>query len=205
MAIIAHEMGHVTLTHMPWLIFGNALHLTFFLVIFMYISANGTDGFYASFGWNTYLDKSPYIAALLADEIANAFEIFTKMIKLRIVRNCEYEADQYVHEKSQYGKDLNAALTCLFIRDKTELAADPMFSLIKHSHPTLQQRITRSIKIMQNQDPDIQREVWGSIPDDADKAKTNLDEIVTEDFVRNIEVESKYDGPTPLKNIEKGK
>ena len=70
------------------------------------------------------------------------------MIKLWIVRKCEYEADQYVHENTQYGKDLNGALICLFIRDKTELISDPLYSLLKHSHPTLEQRITRSIKIM---------------------------------------------------------
>jgi hypothetical protein len=196
MAIVTHEMGHVVKTHMPWLILANVLHLTLFLVIFMYISSHDSQNFYASFGWNTARDNSPYIAALLADEFATAFETFTKMIKLSIVRNCEYEADQYVHENSPYGKDLNQALICLFIRDKTALSSDPLYALIKHSHPTLQQRITRSIKIMQNQDPDRQKEVWGEErPDDADPAKTDLNEILGEDFVRSIKVESTYDGP----------
>jgi Zn-dependent protease with chaperone function len=120
MSIIAHEMGHVAKVHMPWMIFANSLQNTLFLIIFIIIgngAANGTNNFYASFGWNTYRDNSPYIAALLADEISNLFVSFTQMLKLRIVRECEYEADQFVHENTHYGKDLTDSLICLFIRD----------------------------------------------------------------------------------------
>jgi Zn-dependent protease with chaperone function len=110
------------------------------LFIFLVIgngAAQGTNAFYASFGWNTYRDNSPYIAALLAEQIASTFENFTQMLKLRIVRECEYQADQFVNENTPYGKDLTSALICLFIRDKTQLTSDPLYSILKHSHPTL--------------------------------------------------------------------
>ena len=57
---------------------------------------------------------------------------------------------------------------------------------------------------MQNQNPETQEEVWGkeNIPKDADKNKVDLNEIITEDFVRNIEVESDYKGPKPLVPLE---
>ena len=56
------------------------------------------------------------------------------------IRRAEYQADAFA-VKHNHGKALKSALINLFKRNKGPLVADPLYSTMNHSHPTLVERL----------------------------------------------------------------
>ena len=57
-----------------------------------------------------------------------------------LTRKFEYEADAYAVTYG-HGKALKKGLVSLFKRNKAPLVADPFYSALNHSHPTLVERL----------------------------------------------------------------
>ena len=55
-------------------------------------------------------------------------------------RTFEYQADNFAVTYG-HGKSMKSALTNLFKRNKGPLTADPLYSAMNHSHPTLLERL----------------------------------------------------------------
>ena len=57
-----------------------------------------------------------------------------------LTRRAEYEADAYA-VSFNHGDALKKGLISLFKRNKGALVADPLYSALNHSHPTLVERL----------------------------------------------------------------
>lgn len=55
-------------------------------------------------------------------------------------RTFEYQADNFAVTYG-HSKSMKSALTNLFKRNKGPLTADPLYSAMNHSHPTLLERL----------------------------------------------------------------
>lgn len=64
----------------------------------------------------------------------------TQFAQMYMSRTFEYQADNFA---VTYGhcKSMKSALTNLFKRNKGPLTADPLYSAMNHSHPTLLERL----------------------------------------------------------------
>jgi len=61
-------------------------------------------------------------------------------VAMFLIRRAEYQADAFA-VKHNHGKSLKNALVNLFKRNKGPLVADPLYSAMNHSHPTLVERL----------------------------------------------------------------
>ena len=57
-----------------------------------------------------------------------------------LTRSCEYQADTFA-VRFNHGENLKSALVHLFVKNKGPLSADPIYSAMHHSHPTLIERL----------------------------------------------------------------
>ena len=68
-------------------------------------------------------------------------EFVTQFFVMHIIRSHEYEADSYA-VSFNHGAALNRALIQIFKKNKGALVADPLYSALNYSHPTLVERLT---------------------------------------------------------------
>ena len=64
----------------------------------------------------------------------------TQFLSMYLTRYAEYEADRYA-VSFDHGPALKKGLIALFKRNKGALVADPLYSALNHSHPTLVERL----------------------------------------------------------------
>ena len=67
-----------------------------------------------------------------------------------MIRSAEYEADQYA-VSFNHGPALKRGLIDIFKRNKAPLVADPLYSALNHSHPTLVERLHAIDKAIKEQ------------------------------------------------------
>lgn len=61
-------------------------------------------------------------------------------VSMHFIRRAEYQADAFA-VKYGHARGLKDGLVNLFKRNKGPLVADPMYSALNHSHPTLVERL----------------------------------------------------------------
>ncbi|KAG0417943.1 CAAX prenyl protease 1 like protein, partial [Dictyocoela roeselum] len=132
LAILAHELGHWYHNHIYKLIGTQSIILLislYFLESFIKIEIpyNGQD--------TPVLIKVFYFQ-LFISAINPLLALFMNFVS----RKCEVEADKFACDKG-YQQDLMAALLELHRENKANLNHDWMYSLFKHSHPTLSDRV----------------------------------------------------------------
>ena len=97
----------------------------------------GNRGIVASFGFN---NVSNFLYLFLFMKLYLPISFVVTFISMYFIRRAEYQADEFA-VKHNHGKALKSGLVNLFKRNKGPLVADPLYSAMNHSHPTLVERL----------------------------------------------------------------
>ena len=97
----------------------------------------GNKGIVADFGF-THISNSLYLFLFMKLYMPISFVV--SFIAMYFIRRAEYQADEFA-VKNNHGQALKDGLVNLFKRNKGPLVADPLYSAVNHSHPTLVERL----------------------------------------------------------------
>ena len=134
-AVLCHEIGHWYHSHNVHMIVISLCViqlLVWTMSFFLYDPA-----FYRSFGIDTpdyFLGVS--LSMLMFGPISNIISL----IMVRVSRRNEFQADEYAL-KYDHGENLIWALVKIYKENKADFDPDPLYSAVKHTHPTLIQRV----------------------------------------------------------------
>ena len=140
-AVLAHELGHAKLNHIPKSL------LRSFLVTLVGLAALGwlsiQTWFYTGLGVQPHLDASnAALALLLFMQVVPLLTFIATPVRSARSRQHEFEADAFACEHAS-GKDLQQALIKLYKDNASTLTPDPLFVAFYHSHPPASQRLAR--------------------------------------------------------------
>ena len=91
LAIVAHELGHVKLNHIMWMIVFNTFYMLFFGIAMLSVIEN--RDFLRAF--NIYMESSFLTFVLFAKLYETSADVFIRMLILWIERRNEYAADAF--------------------------------------------------------------------------------------------------------------
>ena len=97
----------------------------------------GNKGVIESFGFGS---QSNFLYLFLFTKLYMPVSFVTQFVSMFFIRRAEYAADAFA-VKHNHGKALKSGLINLFKRNKGPLVADPLYSAMNHSHPTLIERL----------------------------------------------------------------
>jgi STE24 endopeptidase len=137
-AVLAHEIGHYKLGHIPKMIL---------------LSAVSTFVMFATLGWLTHADwfvSAFYFDPALVQSLVPVFLLVALLgglvgfwfgpLSSRLSRKHEYEADAFALQAMQGPDALIAALRKLHKENLSNLTPHPLYSVFHYSHPTLPER-----------------------------------------------------------------
>ena len=133
-AVLAHELGHYVLGHIPRRLVMMAIVSLLGLYLLDYLLV--APWFYAAFD----LTPSRHIALLLFLLVLPTFTYFLQPLLNHLSRRHEFEADAWAKQYST-GKALIDALAKLYKDNAVTLSPDAWYSLWNDSHPPPAQRI----------------------------------------------------------------
>lgn len=134
-AVLAHEIGHWKLSHLPKMILFSQAHLL--LCFSMFSAFINNNSLYSSFGFDV---KPIIVGFMLFNDIFQPVESVAKFGMNLLSRKHEYEADEYA-KKCGYSDDLAKALIKLLSENLSTMDADWLYSSYHHSHPILSERL----------------------------------------------------------------
>lgn len=135
-AVLAHEIGHWKLSHLPQMLFFSQAHL--FLSFSMFSAFIHNNSLYSSFGFTSV--QPIMIGFMLFNDIFQPVECVAQFGMNLLSRKNEYEADAYA-KKCGYSDDLSKALIKLLSENLSTMDADWLYSSYHHSHPILSERL----------------------------------------------------------------
>ena len=140
-AVLAHELGHAKLKHIPKSLVRG------FLVSLLGMAALGwlstQAWFYTGLGvWPHLTSANDALALLLFMQVVPLLAFVTTPLSSARSRKHEFEADAFA---SQYANaaDLRQALIKLYKDNASTLTPDPLYVAFYHSHPPASQRLAR--------------------------------------------------------------
>ena len=135
-AVLAHEIGHYKLGHVPKTLLVSALFtfLGFWLLGLLVQSPR----FYAAFGFSQLLGLGP--ALLLFALLSGLLAFWLSPVLNQWSRRREYAADAFSRDAVKSAKPLVQALRKLHEKNLSNLAPHPAYSRFYYSHPTLLER-----------------------------------------------------------------
>jgi len=134
-AVLAHELGHFRLHHIPKRIAASALLSLAALALLGWLS--GQPWFYSALGVST---PSPHAALALFLLAAPVFGFFLAPLFALVSRRHEYQADDFAARQSDPGL-LIQALVKLYKENASTLTPDPLYSAFHDSHPPASLRV----------------------------------------------------------------
>lgn len=135
-AVLAHEIGHWKLNHLPKMLLMSQGHL--FLIFSLFSAFIHNKSLFNAFG---FIDQKPIlIGFLLFNDIFQPLECVLTFGQHLISRKHEYEADKYAVDCG-YSENLSRALIKLSKENLSGLNADWLYSSYHHSHPILPERL----------------------------------------------------------------
>ncbi|MCH9663839.1 MAG: M48 family metallopeptidase [Gammaproteobacteria bacterium] len=135
-AVLAHELGHSALKHIPKTL---ALTIAMWLpALWLLDQLLYAPWFFAAFG----LAPANHLALLLFALVLPAFVFVIRPLMAYLSRKHEFEADAYAAAHSD-GSSLITALVQLYKDNAVALTPDPWYSAWHDSHPPPVQRIKR--------------------------------------------------------------
>ncbi|EMG47484.1 CAAX prenyl protease 1, partial [Candida maltosa Xu316] len=136
-AVLAHEIGHWKLNHLPKMIVMMQGHL--FMIFSLYSAFIHNKSLYSSFG---FVDQQPIlIGFMLFNDIFQPVECAMTFVQNLISRKHEYEADKYASDCG-YSEELSRSLIKLSNENLSSMNADWLFSSFHYSHPILPERLS---------------------------------------------------------------
>ena len=145
LAIINHEIGHVAHNH----IFKRVFLMSFQLIIMFSLFALclGNKEILLSFGFHY---KSNFLYLFIFQYLWIPVAFITQFFVMHVIRSHEFEADNYAVQFN-HGSALSRGLIQIFKNNKGALVADPIYSALNYSHPTLVERLTAIDKAIKTQ------------------------------------------------------
>lgn len=134
-AVLAHEIGHYRLRHVPKLLASSALLSLAGFGALAWLAA--CPPFFQAFGFE---QPQPAIAFLLFGLLADAVTFWMSPLSNALARRFEYQADAYASDVVGSPQGLVGALRKLHTRNLSNLLPHPLYSGFHYSHPTLVER-----------------------------------------------------------------
>ena len=140
-AVLAHELGHFKLKHIP------KLMLTSFLVSLVGLAGlgylSGQTWFYTGLGVAPSLvGPNDALALLLFLEVVPLVSFIFSPLSSARSRKFEFEADAFAKIHAS-GTSLKTALLKLYKDNSSTLTPDPVYVRFYHSHPPASQRLAK--------------------------------------------------------------
>jgi STE24 endopeptidase len=140
-AVLAHELGHAKLNHIPKSL------LRSFLVTLVGMAALGWLStqvwFYQGLGvMPNVLSENNALALLLFMQVVPLLTFITTPLRAARSRKHEFEADAFASEHAN-AADLRQALIKLYQDNASTLTPDPLYVAFYHSHPPASQRLAK--------------------------------------------------------------
>ncbi|MFQ5843768.1 MAG: M48 family metallopeptidase [Planctomycetota bacterium] len=135
-AVVAHELGHSRLRHVPKMLLGSGVGAALALVLLALAAAD--PAFYPALGvW-----PSPHAALALFFIVFPWAGAVVQPLIVAWIRRFEFQADAFAREHTS-AHDLVGALVRLYSDNATTLTPDPLYSAYHHTHPPPGQRVAR--------------------------------------------------------------
>lgn len=137
LAILAHELGHMKLKHIPKSLITSLIFS--FLGFFMMGRLSQENWFYSG---HFARIVSPGILFLLFMQATPQYLFWFSPLSSWISRKREFEADQYAAEETD-AQDLISGLLKLYQQNSSPVVTDALYSTFYHSHPPALERIKK--------------------------------------------------------------
>lgn len=134
-AVLAHEIGHYRLRHIPRLIAWSAVLMLGGFAVVAWLA--GQEWFFAAFGFSA---ASLPVAFLLFSLLADTATFWFSPLNHVLSRRFEYQADRFAAEAVAAASPLVVALRKLHEKNLSNLTPHPLYSRFYYSHPTLLER-----------------------------------------------------------------
>jgi STE24 endopeptidase len=136
-AVLAHELGHYRLRHVPKLLAFSAVGSALGLAALALVA--GQDPFYGDLGVKL---ASDHAALALFFLVAPLIGTLIQPLVVGWMRRFEFQADAFAKQHTD-ARDMVGALVRLYTDNATTLTPDPLYSAYHHTHPPPSQRIAR--------------------------------------------------------------
>lgn len=134
--VLAHEIGHWYLWHIPKMLGAGQAHLICLFALFSAFIKN--KSFYNSFG---FYDSYPVVVGfILFNDLLQPLDSIMSFIMNLQSRTFEYQADQY-GASLNYAQDLGSSLVVIHKENLSAMDVDWLYSNYHRSHPTLTERL----------------------------------------------------------------
>lgn len=134
-AVLAHEIGHFRLRHIPWMLAGSLLAMLAGLFVIAQFAKQQL--FAQGFG---FANASVFSALIIVSLLGGSLSFWISPLVNLISRHFEYQADAYAARATGHPDPLIQALRKLNIKNLGNLTPHPVYSGFHYSHPTLLER-----------------------------------------------------------------
>ena len=138
-AVLAHELGHFKLRHVPKTMIGLFAGSLAALALLGWLA--GQSGFYVGLGVAPNLAApNDALALLLFMLVLPSFTFFVSPVLAQFSRRHEFQADAFACQQAD-GRDLARALLKLHADNASTLTPDPLYVRFYYSHPPASERL----------------------------------------------------------------
>ena len=138
-AVLAHELGHFKLRHVPKTMIGLFAGSLAALALLGWLA--GQSGFYVGLGVAPNLAApNDALALLLFMLVLPSFTFFVSPVLAQFSRRHEFQADAFACQQAD-GRDLASALLKLHADNASTLTPDPLYVRFYYSHPPASERL----------------------------------------------------------------
>ena len=137
-AVLAHEIGHYKLGHIPKMILLSALSTFVMFAVLGWLTH--AEWFVAAFYFDPASIESLVPVFLLVTLLGGLVGFWFGPLSSRLSRKHEYEADAFARKAMQSPEALISALRKLHKENLSNLTPHPIYSAFHYSHPTLPER-----------------------------------------------------------------
>lgn len=136
-AVLAHEIGHWKLNHLPQMLAVSQATVASTFILFSTFLTNRS--LFKSFGFPA--NAPPMIAFILFSYVSSPLNCFFQFINNLLSRKNEYQADGYAQLQG-YKDELSTSLITMSTENLSSMNTDWLFSSYNHSHPILADRLS---------------------------------------------------------------